>query len=358
MTEGSPAPERTALVKTLALEAGFDLVGIAAPEPPPGIERFAEWVSRGYGGGMRYLAEQLERRCDARVAFPWARSLVCVALQYDTPHPYSVNAPRGRGWISRYAWGDDYHEVMGEYLERVAAALVAALGPFRWRAYVDTGPLVERAYAARAGLGWQGKNTCLIHPFHGSWLFLGELVTDLALDPDAAHPDRCGRCTACLEACPTGALVAPGVLDARRCISTLTIEEKGAIPEEWRGPIGRQVFGCDICQDVCPWNRRRRQRGPSVFAPRPGTVAPDLEALAVLGAEEYRSVFRGSPIRRAKRRGLLRNVSVALGNVSTPGRRAALERLSSDGEALVREHARWAMARTPTAPRALRGDLG
>ena len=213
-----------------------------------------------------------------RTAFPWARSLVCVGLQYDTPGPYSTAAAADRGWIARYAWGDDYHDVVKARLEDLRARLVAELGPMESRVYVDTGPVVERAYAAAAGLGAWGKNTCLLHPEHGSWFFLGEVITDLELEPDAPRTDMCGSCTACLEACPTGALVEPYVLDATRCISYLTIEVKGAIPEEHRADVGRHVFGCDICQDVCPWNRRRREEGAPEFAPREGLMAPDLDA--------------------------------------------------------------------------------
>jgi epoxyqueuosine reductase len=263
---------------------------------------------------MTYLTDQVEKRSDLRVPFAWARSLVCVALQYDSPPPYSTAAPRDRGWISRYAWGDDYHDVVGNLLRRLADRLRAELGPFECRAFVDTGPIVERAYAFAAGLGWWGKNTCLIHPAHGSWLFLGELVTDLELAPDAPMAGRCGRCTACLDACPTRALVAPYVLDARRCISYLTIEHRGDIPESLRPGLGRHVFGCDVCQDVCPWNRRRRHKGPACFEPRLGLFAPDLSWVAELDEDGFRRRFRRSAVRRAKWRGLMRNVALALDN--------------------------------------------
>jgi len=334
-----------ARAKALALEAGFDLAGVAAADAPRELAFFAEWIARGYAGEMSYLTAQASRRRDLRVAFPWARSVVSVGVQYDTPHPYSTDADAGAGWIARYAWGDDYHDVMKAMLERLAAGLGAEVGPFRSRAYADTGPIVERAYAAAAGVGAWGKNTCLLHPDHGSWFFLGELVTDLELLADAPRPDMCGSCIACLEACPTGALPAPYVLDATRCISYLTIELKGAIPDALRPGVGRQVFGCDICQDVCPWNRRRRlQAGPS-FEPRPGHVAPDLDELAQLDEEGFRRRFRGSAVKRAKRRGLLRNVAVAIGNSGDPAHRPVLERLANDDDALVREHARWALGR-------------
>jgi epoxyqueuosine reductase len=268
-----------------------------------------------------------------------------VALQYDTPHPYSTEAPGERGWISRYAWGDDYHDVMKAMLDRLVERLAAEAGPFTSRAYVDTGPIVERAYAAAAGIGAWGKNTCLLHPEHGSWFFLGEVVLDLELPADAPRTDMCGSCTACLDACPTGALPKPFTLDATRCISYLTIEVKGAIPEERREGVGRHVFGCDICQDVCPWNRKRRRRGEPAFEPRAGLEAPDLSHLASLDEEAFRERFRRSPVKRAKRRGLLRNVAVALGNSGDPSRRPLLRALAEDEDAVVREHASWALAR-------------
>ncbi len=266
--------------KALALEAGFDLFGIARADTPPELAFFAEWVSRGHAGEMAYLTSQVAKRSDLLAAFPWARSVLCVGLQYDTPRPYSTAASASRGWISRYAWGDDYHDVMKAMLDRVVERLRAEAGPFEARAYVDTGPIAEKAWAAAAGLGAWGKNACLLHPEHGSWFFLGEVVTDLDLPADGPRPDMCGTCTACLDACPTRALVAPYVLDATRCISYLTIEVKGGIPEEHREGVGRHVFGCDICQDVCPWNRKRRHHGGAAFEPRPGAEAPDLAGLA------------------------------------------------------------------------------
>jgi epoxyqueuosine reductase len=341
---------RSARARALALEAGFDLAGVVSADAPRELAFFQEWIARGYAGEMAYLTSQQERRGDVRTAFPWARSLVCVGLQYDTPGPYSTATDGGRGWIARYAWGDDYHDVVKARLEDLRARLLAELGPMESRVYVDTGPIVERAYAAAAGLGAWGKNTCLLHPEHGSWFFLGEVVTDLEMEADAPRNDMCGSCTACLEACPTGALVAPYELDARRCISYLTIEVKGAIPDEHRADVGRHVFGCDICQDVCPWNRRRREQGLAEFAPREGLMAPDLDALAALDEEAFHARFRGSPVKRAKRRGLLRNVCVALGNSGDASRRPILERLAADEDPIVREHARWGLARLePTA---------
>lgn len=334
-----------ARAKGFARDEGFDLAGVARADAPPDLAFFAEWVARGHAGEMAYLTSQVAKRSDLRAAFPWARSVVCVGLQYDTPHPYSTAAPGDRGWISRYAWGDDYHDVMKARLDRVVDRLKDEAGPFEARVYVDTGPVAEKAWAAAAGLGAWGKNGCLLHPEHGSWFFLGEIVTDLDLPADSPRPDLCGSCTACLEACPTGALVAPYVLDATRCISYLTIEVKGAMPEGRRAGVGRHVFGCDICQDVCPWNRKRRHRGEAAFEPWPGAEAPDLAGLASLDEEAFRERFRRSPVKRAKRRGLVRNVVVALGNAGGSGHRPLLERLAGDADPVVREHAAWALRR-------------
>jgi epoxyqueuosine reductase len=343
-------PELAERARTVAREVGFDLVGIAGTTAPPELAFFAEWVRRGNAGEMTYLTSQVAKRSDLKAAFPWARSLICVGLQYDTPHPYSTEIPAERGWISRYAWGDDYHDVMKTMLEEVVVRLRDEIPPFEARTYVDTGPLVERTWAAAAGLGAWGKNTCLLHPEHGSWFFLGEIVTDLDLPPDGLRADMCGSCTACLEACPTGALPSPYVLDATRCLSYLTIELKGPIPEPQREGVGRHVFGCDICQDVCPWNRKRRRRGGTRFEPRPGNAGPDLAGLAALDDETFRERFRRSPVKRAKRRGLLRNVAVALGNSAEPGHRRIVERLTQDEDPVVREHAQWALGRLGGVP--------
>jgi len=332
-------------VKALALAEGFDIVGIAAASPPDALRHFAPWIARGYAGEMAYLTSQAERRGDLRVAFPWARSVIVVGVQYDTPHPYSTEAPASAGWISRYAWGDDYHDVVKAKLDSLLAKLREELGAFEARNYVDTGPIAEKAYAEAAGLGAYGKNTCLLHPEHGSWFFLGEIVTALELEADAPRADMCGSCTACLDACPTQAFPEPYVLDATRCISYLTIELRGAVPEALRAGLGRHVFGCDICQDVCPWNRKRRHRGPAAFEPRDGGLAPDLGLLARLDAASFSERFRKSPVKRAKRRGLLRNVALALGNSGSAAARAALQGLAHDEDPIVGEHARWALAR-------------
>ena len=333
--------------KAMALEAGFDRAGIAGADAPAELAHLADWIAAGAAGTMTYLTEQADRRASVKTAFPWARSVLCVALQYDTPAPYSNEAEPGAGWIARYAWGDDYHDVMKAMLDGLAERLQAELGPLQARAYVDTGPIVERAYAAAAGLGAWGKNTCLLDPTLGSWFFLGEIVVDRDWTADTPRPDMCGTCTACLDVCPTGALPRPFFLDATRCISYLTIEQKGSIPEDLREGVGRHVFGCDLCQDVCPWNRKRKHHGPAAFAARPGLVAPALETLAALDEEAFRQRFRKSPVKRAKRRGLLRNVAVAMANSGDARHVPALERLAQDDDPLVREHAQWALRRLP-----------
>jgi len=277
-----------------------------------------------------------------------------------------------RGWVSRYAWGEDYHRVLGEKLERLLLTLRRDFPqPFEALAYVDTGPIVERVAAKHAGLGWLGKNTCLIHPELGSWLFLGVIITTLDLAPslapaDSPAADLCGQCTLCIDACPTGALVAPYQMDARRCISYLTIEHRGSIPEELHPQMGAHVFGCDICQDVCPFNRKAPVTAIAEFAPRPhglsshspqepsNLFAPPLEWLASLTEEEHRHAFRGSPVKRAKYQGMVRNACIALGNAAdqlNPAAgtraRALLERLRASSDPVIAEHAAWALARVP-----------
>ena len=340
------------MVRGLAHEAGFDQTRIAAAAAPPVLAHFARWVQQGHAGIMDYLTDQTDRRSDVTAAFPWAKTVIVSALQYDTPHAYSTDGPNGDAWIARYAWGDDYHDVVRKRLEALRASLGRDLGAFESRAYVDTGPVAEKAYAVAAGLGSYGKNTCVLNQTLGSWFFIGVLITDLDLAPDAPLTDICGTCRACLDACPTQAFPEPYVLDARRCISYLTIEVKDAIDPELRGAMGRHVFGCDICQDVCPWNRKRRHHGGPAFEPREDAVAPALADLAALDDEGFRARFRKSPVKRAKRRGLLRNVAVALGNSGDAAGRPVLERLAEDEDPLVREHARWALRKLPAEPSA------
>jgi epoxyqueuosine reductase len=335
-------------VKELAREVGFDLVGLSPVVPPPHGESFAEWLRRGFGGEMAYLERGRAARLHPGRFLPWAKSIVSVALNYYVPlHREDMPQDGLRGWISRYAWGDDYHEIMEEYLENLLARIRAEVGEsVEGRVYVDTGPVLEREFSSLAGVGWIGKNTTIIHPRRGSWFFLGELFLSLDLESDRPIRDRCGGCDLCIRACPTGALVGPYLLDSRRCISYLTIELKGSMPREMRPFIGDHIFGCDICQDVCPYNAKARPSSEERFWPREGQYAPDLIPLLSLTEEEFRRRFKGSAIRRAKRRGLLRNVAVALGNLRRAEAVPALtQALLEDPEALVRGHAAWALGR-------------
>ncbi len=300
-------------------------------------------------GEMRYLTDgRAAVRDDPRNLLPEARSIVCVGKLYHTPRPLSTAFDDAeRGWISRYAWGDDYHDWMRAGLERLRTRMEVRAGKgIHSKICVDTAPLAERSYARLAGLGWIGKNTCLIHQGAGSWFFLGELLVSLEIAPDAPPPDRCGTCRRCIDACPTAAIVPRAgswEVDSRLCISYLTIELDGAIPEERRGGMGSHVFGCDICQDVCPWNRKAPVTGDAAFAAR--HFAPPLEKMAALSEVEFRQMFRGTPVTRARYRGFLRNVAVAMGNARREEFRGPLERLAAREDPLVAEHARWALAR-------------
>jgi epoxyqueuosine reductase len=384
------AAEKAEWICRQARGAGFDLCGIApavtATTQASGetaldgtfeeLVHLPEWLARGYAGEMNYLSDP--RRGDPRLVLDGARSLIVVALNYNAGLPYSTEVPvtggddAPRGWISRYGWGDDYHEVLREKLEAVVAAMREQFAePFEARAYVDTGPVIERVAAKYAGLGWLAKNTCLINEGMGSWLFLGVIVTTLDLGPsvpagEPPAPDLCGNCRLCLDACPTQAFPAPYVLDASRCISYLTIELRGAIPEELRASMGRAVIGCDICQDVCPWNRKAPVTQLAAFQPRKlpsdgecgngsqeeSLFAPELERLASLKQEEFSTIFRGSAVKRAKWRGMVRNACLALGNSSVERNSAAykrvvalLESLAGSDDAVIAEHARWALGR-------------
>jgi epoxyqueuosine reductase len=277
-------------LKKLARECGFELAGIAAAIPVPEAAYYQRWVADGFAGEMQYLTDRRAGlRDDPRSLLGSARSILCAGKLYNGPQPYSTELTDNElGWISRYAWGEDYHDVLRRGLARVIDRLHAEYTePFEWKICVDTAPLLERAYARHAGLGWIAKNTCLIHEGMGSWFFLGELLLSLELTPDHPTPDRCGSCTRCIEACPTQAIVPTGLsggpahaLDSRLCISYFTIELRGAVPEERRTGMGRHVFGCDICQDVCPWNRHAPATGEAAFAP--AEVAPPLEKLAAV----------------------------------------------------------------------------
>jgi epoxyqueuosine reductase len=324
-----------------AFAAGFDLAGVTTLGPAPTAPHLRAWLDRGFQGEMAWLERGADLRADTTRPEPGMRSAVVVALDYGGRQP--------AGPIARYARGNDYHDAMRESLRALHAALERDVGhAFAARPYVDTGPILERDLARRAGLGWFGKNTMLLNPSRGSWFFLGALFTSLDLAPDAPfESDHCGTCTQCLDACPTGALREPRVLDATRCISYLTIEHRTAIPEALRPLIGELVFGCDICQEVCPWNVKfgvEPRRGP--IAPRGDNADGDLHALLALDDDAFRTRFRGTAVTRARRRGLLRNVAVALGNRGDPASVSALaSALKGDPEPLVRSHAAWALGR-------------
>ena len=411
-------------IKKRALELGFDLAGIAPLEVWRDLEFSRQWAEKGFNGEMRYLENP--KRFDPLLVMPSAKSVICVGLIYNAPLPYSteveekripnsesrsqkaegsqfpISAPTPRAWISRYAWGRDYHEIMRAKLEQLRAAIQDSAPEAETRVFVDTGPIIERSFARFSGIGWTGKNTCIINQEKGSWLFLGVILCSLELAADLPAPDRCGSCTACLEACPTGALVEPYAMDASRCISYLTIELRGSIPNEFRAKMGGSVFGCDICQDVCPWNSSHQlsvfshqqtppqherpldprevarpalttiqQFNPMVVEPArlrfsdravadqvatdhgPRTTDPvgfslfnpPLEALASISEEDFRSIFAHSPIKRAKYRGWLRNLAVAMGNSVDVRLAPWLERMARHPDPIVREHAAWALER-------------
>ena len=330
------------LIKAQACGMGFDLAGITSLGPVETAAAFETWVAHGYAGEMDYLPRGAAKRRDSRLPVVGAISAIVVGLDYGGRSP--------SGPIARYARGDDYHDVMLAKLDELHEWLDAELGrPIAGKAYVDTGPILERDLARRAGLGWFGKNTNLVNPEIGSFFFIGALLVDLELDADTPfEADRCGTCRRCLDACPTDAFVEPRVLDATRCISYLTIELKGAIPEDLRAPMGSHLYGCDVCQDVCPYNVKFAQelREPA-FAARAiiegrdsRTVARDMLAMDDDG---FRAIFRGSAMKRAKRRGLARNAAVVLGNIGDEGDVAALTVATNDEDALVREHAAWAL---------------
>jgi epoxyqueuosine reductase len=324
-------------VKRLARECGFELAGVAAAEPVADFTRYREWVENGFAGEMRYLTDRrAEVRSNPRHLLESARSIICVGKLYQTEGPTD-------GIVSRYAWGDDYHRVMRDALVRMVELLEREAGPFDHKICVDTAPLLERSYARQAGLGWIGKNTCLIHEPLGSWFFLGEVVTSLELEPDAPPADRCGTCTRCIDACPTLAIVPSNghwTVDSRRCISYLTIELRGAIPEENREGMGAHIFGCDICQDVCPWNSRAPMTDDPAFHARD---LPKLENFSKLSKEGFHQTNRDSPLARAKHSGMLRNVGVAMGNLRLEKFRGPLEDLAASEDEMVAEHAKWAL---------------
>lgn len=348
----------TRKIKGQGTALGFDLVGVSPVGELPHHEVFAEWLRREYHGEMGYMARTAGKRTRPGEFLPWAKSVVSVALNYNTPHGREAEQEGIRGWISRYAWGDDYHDVMQAKLDHLLDYVRQEAGQeVQGRVFVDAGPVMDRAMGARAGIGWYGKNTNLLSMKIGSFFFLGELFLNMELEWDRPVRDRCGQCRLCLDACPTNAFVGPYILDARKCISYLTIELKGAIPRELRPLMGTHIFGCDICQDVCPYNTKVRPTREPAFHPRKGLHAPELIPWLSLTEGQFKAKLSGSPILRAKRRGFLRNVCVALGNLKRPEAVPALAAtLREDPDPLVRAHAAWALGqiRTPEAGAALR----
>lgn len=335
-------------IKQQAQACGFDLCGIAPVEAYPELSFLREWLDRGYAGEMAYMHRTADRRLDVRHVLPSARSVISLGTAYDTDRPYSTeNTDRNRAALARYAWGDDYHTVIQQRLDALLDWMRGEAGDaFEARAYVDTGPVQERVYAQHAGLGWIGKNTCLINEEMGSWIFLSEIICNLELEIDSPATDQCGACTRCLDACPTGALVDACVLDSTRCLSYLTIELKGSIPVTERDRIGEHAYGCDICQEVCPWNLGPSHHSTdSHWQPRSGLDAPRLIDLWLRTDEELRGLLRGSAMKRAGVRRLRRNLAVALGNSGDVESAGALEGHAEETcrDEIVKEHVRWAV---------------
>src|SRR6266480_3229279 len=340
----APSAELKTSIVDFARELGFDSCRVAACSPPPHADKFDDWLSAGAHGEMEYMARGEEKRRDPQKILPGAKSVVVLALNYfqgnagETP---AATKDPSRGKIARYAWGDDYHDVIAAKLDKIDQFLGGFGG--QQKCYVDTGPILERDHAAQAGIGWHGKNTMLIDERLGTWFFLAEILTTLELPADQLVRDRCGTCERCIKACPTGAITAPHRLDARRCISYLTIELKGSIPLEFRPLIGDRIFGCDDCLEVCPWNRFAQISREAAFSARKSTTGMSLREYLDLTDSEFRQLFKNSPIKRIKRRGFLRNVCVALGNAGDVSDLPALERAEADPEPLIAEHAGWAI---------------
>ncbi len=364
MPEALSPHDLKAWLRREAEALGFALVGVTGVDPPEGYARYLTWLAQGMHGAMTWMArpEALAARQDPKRLLPEAKSILVLAAVYWPPYALDPPASGLRGRVAAYAWGRDYHRVLRKRAGRLMRALQARLGrPIPHRIFVDSGPVLERDLAKRAGLGWIGRNTCLIHPRKGSFFFLVEVLLALELPPDPPFPtDLCGRCTRCIDACPTQALDLAKGLDARRCISYLTIELRGPIPEGLRRGMGSWVFGCDICQEVCPWNLRFAPRqGDPAFAPRAGQAYPDLRELLRMDPRAFRQRFQGTPLMRAKWTGLLRNAAVALGNLGDPRGIPALVWALRKAPPLVQEHAAWALGRIPNraARRALRRAL-
>src|SRR6266404_646150 len=333
---------KTQLV-AFAREVGFDSCRITACAAPVHANEFRDWLREGAAGEMSYMERGEEKRCDPQKILPGAKSIVVVALNYFQGEKIRRSQSAATGRIARYAWGEDYHDLISRKLDKIDNFLRQFGG--MQKSYVDTGPILERDHAAEAGIGWHGKSTMLIDTRLGTWFFLAEILTTLELPADEPVPNHCGTCERCITACPTGAITAPHRVDARRCISYLTIELKGVIPLDLRPLIGDRIFGCDDCLDACPWNRFAQESREAAFSARKSTTGMSLREYLELSDAEFRAFFRNSPIKRIKRRGFLRNVCVALGNAGDISDIPALERAARDPEPLIAEHARWAIDR-------------
>lgn len=330
-------------IRQRALELGFDDCRFAGASPPDSAKKFQNWVADGKFGEMAWIERNADKRVEPQKVLADAKTAICLAVSYDTGKP-EKKSPAAFGAVARYAQFDDYHDILGERLKLLSQFVDELGGPQThslW--YVDTGPILERDFAQRAGIGFAGKHTNLISRKFGNWIFLAEILTTLQLEPDAPEKNHCGKCSRCIAACPTTAITAPFQLDARRCISYLTIELKGPIPEEFRRAIGNRIYGCDDCLAACPWNKFAHEGRLMKAHARTDLEQPDLIKLLSLDDKQFKTRFAGSPVLRTKRRGLLRNVCVALGNVGDKSALAALEKASQDSEPLIGEHARWAM---------------
>jgi epoxyqueuosine reductase len=328
-------------IKQRAIALGFDLVGVAPVGPFPEAVFYPQWLESGYAGEMQYLERHKAAKMDPGSVLPNARSVIVCAMNYNSAQP-RTQFDRLRAWISRYAWGEDYHHTVQAKLAELAGWIEQS-SEHHTRAYVDTGPLLERVYAKYAGVGWFGKNTCIINQKVGSWLFLGCILTDLDLSYDLPVPDRCGTCTRCIDACPTAAIVEPYVLDSRKCIAYTTIELRGEIPVVDRPGIGHHLFGCDICQDVCPWNRKAPLSENVAFQPKPGLFWPEIDRLLNMDEDAWRQMIRGTSVKRAKIKGLLRNLMVVTGNSGVQAFVPKLRRFLNHEDDHVRSHAQWAI---------------
>lgn len=336
----------TRRIKNRAQELGFELVGIVPAEESQTIQRYREWIDNGFAGEMGYLERHLPLKEDTRRLLQEAKSVICLAMNYFTIHPPEEHTDDpSRGQISRYAWGDDYHDVIRQRLLTLVEYIEGITGTvLKSRVFVDSGPVLERELAQNAKLGWIGKNTNLINWKSGSWYFLSEVLVDIELEHDMQTlRGGCGTCTKCIDACPTDAIIEPNLLDARLCISYLTIELKGSIPKDLRPQMGNLIFGCDICQEVCPWNSKATPTSETAFLPREGNLTPDLLSLVDMTQTEFSRRFKGSAIKRTKRRGFLRNVIVAIGNWGSYTAIPALKKALVDDEPMIRGHAAWAL---------------